>query len=338
LVSIQSAYGGISINGNSAPSAWIPKGQTATITAQSQVGTTFGHAAFFKGFSGDVISSEREVKLIVDRPKGVKVSWVLWKLDSISEVWTKNGEEARVKIKVSWLDDGSAANAISVKCLEGEGTNSGDDGIAEFGFISSPDSTTTKNFIAVSNGEQASENTVSVRLVFTNIVLSVSVENGHRVGDEYWFDSGSEARLSFSAKWTHDGTSASGLKLTNVETGENLSEHLSIRENHKKVSMKFSTEDKGIKSNLVSVELIFTSIRLSARRQGSLVNLKASWSHDGSSIAELQVMCFETRQTEATGPDGCTSFEIVGLGFEVTFVPISSVNGITVYQEAKVGL
>jgi hypothetical protein len=91
----------------------------------------------------------------------------------------------------------------------------------------------------------------------------------------------------------------------------------------------------GISSDVQKVRLVFTSVKLSAKKDGSVVKVTAQWTHDSSRIPRIKVKCLETGQEEVLNYLGEAYFNIVS-NSTLTFIPTSFVNGITSFYEAEV--
>ncbi|MEM2488184.1 MAG: hypothetical protein QXR44_06285, partial [Thermoproteota archaeon] len=125
-----------------------------------------------------------------------------------------------------------------------------------------------------------------------------------------------------------------------VETGSGVTKVFEDVNVSRKVS--FSSKNRSdcleLAIRLPQLTLVFTHIKILAERDVSNVNVRVCWAHDNTPIAGLRVGCFETGQSSVTDLNGFASFMIVGSGLQVTVYPLDSLNGITVYEEARVRL
>jgi len=192
---------------------------------------------------------------------------------------------------------------------------------------------TTLSFVEWSDGEKESSRKIyvsrAVHLSAVWVSFSLSFENGMKVGEEYWFNSGEEAKVKLSARLTN-GTSVS-VNVVSPYGEQTTSDYFAMKDYNKRTSLNFFFES----IKLSSVNLVFTSVKLSARKEGSAVEVTAQWTHDNSRIAGIKVKCLETGQEEVSNYIGEAYFNIVS-NSTLTFIPNSFVNGITSFYEAEV--
>ncbi|MGC8578228.1 MAG: hypothetical protein ACP5M7_09605, partial [Thermoproteota archaeon] len=191
---------------------------------------------------------------------------------------------------------------------------------------------TTLRFFEWSDGARESSRKIyvskAVHISAVWISFSLSFENGVKVGEDYWFNSGEEAKIKLSAGLTN-GTSV-GVKVLSPQGEQTASTYFVTKDYDKRTSVSFYFE--GIK--LASANLVFTSVKLSAVKGGSLVKVVAQWAHDGSRVAGIKIKCLETGQEEVSNYLGEAYFKIVS-NSTLTFIPASFANGITSFYEAE---
>jgi|GEM_PF-1475817 len=192
---------------------------------------------------------------------------------------------------------------------------------------------TTLSFVEWNDGAKESSRKIyvskAVHLSAVWVSFSLSFENGMKVGEEYWFNSGEEAKVKLSARLTN-GTSVS-VNVVSPYGEQATSGYFAMKDHDKRTSLNFFFED----IKLSSVNLVFTSVKLSAKKEGSLVKVIAQWTHDSSRIAGIKVKCLETGQEEVLNYLGEVYFKIVS-NSTLTFIPTSFVNGITSFYEVEV--
>ncbi|MGC8935667.1 MAG: InlB B-repeat-containing protein, partial [Thermoproteota archaeon] len=265
--------------------SWVERESVVYIIAQSKVKNELNHYAFFNGFSGDVCSKSNEVSFIVEAPKKIFASWIEYSLKTGKEYWVKNGERASVSIAVSWLDDSSPASNVEVVCLEDGTKLTSSNGAVVFSF-SGRDQKLTKSFVALSSNEYSSEK-VSTSIIFTDLKLSLEV-SGSEVGEEYWANSNSQIEVKLTATLTFNNSIVKEFSSKYIE-GNAEGKEFKFSERDKVVEASFVAGFNGISSDVKKVRLVFTSVKLSAVKGGSLVKVVAQWAHDGSRVAGIKI-------------------------------------------------
>jgi len=192
--------------------------------------------------------------------------------------------------------------------------------------------------VALNNGDEVGF--TSAKYLVTEIRRETRVIGGMLIGSAIWANSGSTIVFNQTVSY-YDSTGWVTEKIREgVETGSGVTKVFEDVNVSRKVS--FSSKNRSdcleLTIRLPQLTLVFTHIKILAERDISNVNVRVCWAHDNTPIAGLRVGCFETGQSSVTDLNGFVSFTIVGSGFQVTIYPMDSVNGITVYEEAKVGL
>jgi len=192
--------------------------------------------------------------------------------------------------------------------------------------------------VAVSNGDEVGF--TSARYLVTEIRRETKVVGGTLIGSEVWANSGST--ILFNQTISHYSSSGwvNERVRGGVETGSATVKAFQELNVSRKVSFSSKNRNDEIEltTRLPKLTLVFTHIKVSAERSGGNVNARASWAHDNRPIAGLRLRCFETDQSGVTDLNGRASFSISGSGFHVTIYPSEGRNGITAYEEARIGL
>ena len=329
LVQVSSRFN-VSVN-DEQNKAWVEKGSVVRILAQSKVKNELNHYAFFNCFYGDISSKNNEVSFNVEAPKKIFASWIEYKLQTSKEIWVKNGGTASLSVAVSWLDDGSPANNVEIVCLEDGTKLTSNNGAVVFSFVGK-DQKLTKSFAALSSNEYSSEK-VSSTVIFTDLKLSLEV-SGNKVGGEYWVNSNSQIEVKLTATLTFNNSAVKEFSCKYIE-GDIEGKEFNFSEKDKVVEASFIASLNGISSDVQKVRLVFTSVKLSAKKDGSVVKVTAQWTHDSSRIPRIKVKCLETGQEEVSNYFGESYFNIVS-NSTLTFIPTSFVNGITSFYEVEV--
>jgi len=192
--------------------------------------------------------------------------------------------------------------------------------------------------VAISNGDEVGF--TSARYLVTEIKRDTRVVGGTLIGSEIWTNSGSTISFNQTISYYCSNGWISERVRGGVETGSatvKVFEELNVSRKVR-FSSKNRSDELELTTRLPKLTLVFTHIKISAERNGGSVNARASWAHDNSPIAGLRVRCFETDQSGVTDFNGRVSFSISGSGFQVTICPAENRNGITAYEEARVGL
>jgi len=192
--------------------------------------------------------------------------------------------------------------------------------------------------VALNNGDEVGY--TSANYLVTEIRRDTRVFGGTLIGSAVWANSNStilfNQTVSYygSAGWVtekiREGVET-GFAATRVFEEVNVSRRVVF-------SSKNRSDELELTTMLPKLTLVFTHIKISAERSGNSVEARACWAHDGSPVAGLRIMCFETDQSSVTDLDGRVTFRIVGSSFQVTLYPADSLNGITVYEEARLRL
>jgi len=192
--------------------------------------------------------------------------------------------------------------------------------------------------VAISNGDEVGF--TSARYLVTEIKRETRVVGGTLIGSEIWTNSGSTISFNQTVSYYSSSGWVTEKIRGGVETGSATVKAFEELNVSRKVSFssKNRSDELELTTRLPKLTLVFTHIKISADRNGGDVNARASWAHDNSPIAGLRVRCFETDQSGITDFNGRVSFRIIGSGFQVTICPAENRNGITAYEEARVGL
>ncbi|MGB9718957.1 MAG: hypothetical protein ACPL4E_11100, partial [Thermoproteota archaeon] len=192
--------------------------------------------------------------------------------------------------------------------------------------------------IAISNGDEVGF--TSARYLVTEIKRDTRVIGGTLIGSEIWTNSGSTITFNQTVSYYTSSGWVTERVRGGVETGYATVKAFGELNASRKVgfSSKNRNDEVELTVRIPKITMVFTHIRISAERSGGYVNAMASWAHDNSPVAGLRVRCFETDQSGITDLNGRVSFMIAGSGFEVTIYPSEGRNGITAYEEARVGL
>jgi len=192
--------------------------------------------------------------------------------------------------------------------------------------------------VAISNGDEVGF--TSARYLVTEIKRDTRVVGGMLIGSEIWTNSGSTISFNQTISYFCSNGWVTEKIRGGVETGSATVKAFEELNISRKVSFfsKNRSDELELTTRLPKLTLVFTHIKISAERNGGSVNARAFWAHDNSPIAGLRVRCFETDQGGVTDFNGRVSFSIAGSGFQVTIHPAENRNGITAYEEARVGL
>ncbi|MEM2997573.1 MAG: hypothetical protein QW542_01335 [Thermoproteota archaeon] len=192
--------------------------------------------------------------------------------------------------------------------------------------------------VTLNNGDEVGF--TSAEYLVTEIRRETKVIGGTLIGSAIWANSNSTILFNQTVSY-YDSTGWVTEKIRDgVETGSGTTRI--FRELNVSRVVGFSSKNRSdeleLTTKIPQLTLVFTHIKISAERSSSNVNARACWAHDNTPIAGLRVKCFETGQSSVTDLNGFVSFTILGSGFEVIVYPLDSLNGITVYEEAKVRL
>ncbi len=192
--------------------------------------------------------------------------------------------------------------------------------------------------VAISNGDEVGF--TSARYLVTEIKRDTRVAGGTLIGSEIWANSGSTISFNQTISYYCSNGWITERIRGGVETGSATVKAFEELNVSRRVSFSSKNRSDGLEltTRLSKLTLVFTHIKISAERVGGNVNARASWAHDNSPIAGLRVRCFETDQSGITDFNGRVSFSIAGSGFQATIYPAENRNGITAYEEARVGL
>jgi len=192
--------------------------------------------------------------------------------------------------------------------------------------------------VALSNGDEVGFTSASY--LVTEIRRETKVSGGTLIGSAIWANSNSTILFNQTVSYCDSIGWVTEKIREGVETGSAVTKVFEEINVSRRVgfSSKNRSDELELTTMLPKLTLVFTHIKISAERSGSNVNARACWAHEGSPVAGLRVRCFETDQSGVTDLDGCVSFRLVGSGLQATLYPVDSLNGIGVYEEARVRL
>ncbi|MEM2931092.1 MAG: hypothetical protein QW797_09590 [Thermoproteota archaeon] len=192
--------------------------------------------------------------------------------------------------------------------------------------------------VALNNGDEVGF--TSAKYLVTEISRDTRVIGGTLIGSAIWANSNSTILFNQTVNYYGSTGWVTEKIRDGVETGSGTTRIFGELNVSRVVgfSSKNRSDELELTTRIPQLTLVFTHIKISAERNGNNVNARACWAHDNTPIAGLRVRCFETGQSSVTDLNGFVSFTIVGSGFRVTICPLDSLNGITIYEEARVGL
>lgn len=136
--------------------------------------------------------------------------------------WAKSGSTVNVMVYAYFSDDENPAGNVRIRDSEGREVLTSSDGTAIFTYVKN-DCETYLSYVAVDeNGNQLS-NEVSIKIIFSRILVEVSYCNGSFLRDVYYYCNDAYASVSIRAFYSHNNTPVSGAKVLFKPSGSSTS-------------------------------------------------------------------------------------------------------------------
>ncbi|MEM3712814.1 MAG: hypothetical protein QXR97_04690 [Thermoproteota archaeon] len=146
------------------------------------------------------------------------IRWVAFKLviSSVSGAvlkdgvyWTKSGSTITVIVSALFSDDGSPAENVRIRDSDGKEVLTGSDGTASFSYIKN-DCETCLSYIVVDENGNSLSNEVSVKIVFSRIIVEVAHCDGIFLKDTYYCCNDVYTNVFIRAFYSHNNAPVQG--------------------------------------------------------------------------------------------------------------------------------
>ncbi|MEM3145700.1 MAG: hypothetical protein QW332_06965 [Thermoproteota archaeon] len=139
--------------------------------------------------------------------------------------WAKSGSRVNVVVYAFFSDDESPAGNVRIRDSEGREVLTSSDGTAIFTYVKNDCEACLSYVVVDENGSPLSDG-VSVRLVFSRILVEISNCNGFFLRDAYYYCNDAYAIVSIRAFYSHNNAPVSGAKVLFKPSGSSTSTDL----------------------------------------------------------------------------------------------------------------